>query len=184
MIHHYEIIPGNRVVVDVCENFPSLVGKSAKICAEQKDPGFVVVRFADGLQGKFTLESVHPVVDPSGFSGRVCRRCRTAVRDTDTPGYSYHCPEHDDDLYEFETVFLYWGRELKPCPFCGKAELEFSHSDIIGGYQFVPPSIHCTTCDYRICGAEQPRANTFAAFAASDISLIDWWNTRAQNKQE
>lgn len=34
---------------------------------------------------------------------RVCRRCRTPVIATDTPGYSYCCPEHDEDLYEFET---------------------------------------------------------------------------------
>lgn len=34
---------------------------------------------------------------------RVCRRCHTPVIETDTPGYSYCCPEHDEDLYEFET---------------------------------------------------------------------------------
>ena len=34
---------------------------------------------------------------------RVCRRCRTAVIPTTTPDYTYACPEHDEDLYEFET---------------------------------------------------------------------------------
>ena len=34
---------------------------------------------------------------------RVCRRCRKAVINTRTPDYSYACPEHDEDLYEFET---------------------------------------------------------------------------------
>ncbi len=34
---------------------------------------------------------------------RVCRRCRTAVIPTTTPDYAYACPEHDEDLYEFET---------------------------------------------------------------------------------
>ena len=34
---------------------------------------------------------------------RVCRRCRKAVITTRTPDYSYACPEHDEDLYEFET---------------------------------------------------------------------------------
>ena len=34
---------------------------------------------------------------------RVCRRCRKAVITTRTPDYSCACPEHDEDLYEFET---------------------------------------------------------------------------------
>lgn len=33
----------------------------------------------------------------------VCRRCGSTVTTTDTPGYSYYCPRHDEDLYEFET---------------------------------------------------------------------------------
>ncbi|OQA85948.1 MAG: hypothetical protein BWY31_01567 [Lentisphaerae bacterium ADurb.Bin242] len=36
---------------------------------------------------------------------RVCKRCRKAVTVTRTPDYSYACPEHDEDLYEFETEF-------------------------------------------------------------------------------
>lgn len=34
---------------------------------------------------------------------RICRRCKAPVLHTDTPGYSYCCPSHDEDLYEFET---------------------------------------------------------------------------------
>jgi len=34
---------------------------------------------------------------------RVCRRCRKAVIPTTTPDYFCACPEHDEDLYEFET---------------------------------------------------------------------------------
>lgn len=34
---------------------------------------------------------------------RVCKRCRKAVTTTGTPDYSFACPEHDEDLYEFET---------------------------------------------------------------------------------
>ena len=37
---------------------------------------------------------------------RVCRRCRTAVIPTTTPDYAYACPEHDEDLYEFETELV------------------------------------------------------------------------------
>ena len=37
---------------------------------------------------------------------RVCRRCRTAVIPTSTPDYAYACPEHDEDLYEFETELV------------------------------------------------------------------------------
>lgn len=34
---------------------------------------------------------------------RVCKRCRKAVITTRTPDYFCACPEHDEDLYEFET---------------------------------------------------------------------------------
>ncbi len=34
---------------------------------------------------------------------KVCKRCRKAVTTTRTPDYSFACPEHDEDLYEFET---------------------------------------------------------------------------------
>lgn len=34
---------------------------------------------------------------------RICRRCRKAVITTRTPDYFCACPEHDEDLYEFET---------------------------------------------------------------------------------
>lgn len=34
---------------------------------------------------------------------RVCSRCGTRVKKTTTPGYKFYCPEHDEDLYEFET---------------------------------------------------------------------------------
>ena len=37
---------------------------------------------------------------------RVCRRCHTAVIPTETPGYAFACPEHDEDLYEFETELV------------------------------------------------------------------------------
>lgn len=35
---------------------------------------------------------------------RVCSRCRTPVTETTTQGYEFYCPEHDEDLYEFETT--------------------------------------------------------------------------------
>jgi Lar family restriction alleviation protein len=60
---------------------------------------------------------------------RVCKRCKKPVESTETPGYSYYCPKHDEDLYEFETEIvegiLLRGTKrerlphLKPCPFCG-----------------------------------------------------------------
>ena len=34
---------------------------------------------------------------------RVCRRCKTPVKISDNIEYSYYCPEHNEDLYEFET---------------------------------------------------------------------------------
>lgn len=37
---------------------------------------------------------------------RVCKRCKTAVIPTDTPGYACACPEHDEDLYSFETELV------------------------------------------------------------------------------
>lgn len=37
---------------------------------------------------------------------RVCRRCHTAVIPTKTPGYAFACPEHDEDLYDFETELV------------------------------------------------------------------------------
>lgn len=35
---------------------------------------------------------------------RVCRRCGAQVQRSQVEGYSYYCPEHDEDLYEIETV--------------------------------------------------------------------------------
>lgn len=43
---------------------------------------------------------------------RVCNRCETPVKRTETPGYAYYCPWHDEDLYEFETVVIEDFREL------------------------------------------------------------------------
>lgn len=43
---------------------------------------------------------------------RVCNRCETPVKPTKTPGYAYYCTEHDEDLYEFETVVVEDFREL------------------------------------------------------------------------
>ena len=37
---------------------------------------------------------------------RVCNRCEMPVERTDTPGYDYYCPEHDEDLFEFETMLI------------------------------------------------------------------------------
>ena len=34
---------------------------------------------------------------------RVCCRCKTPVEISEVDGYCYYCPEHDEDLYEFET---------------------------------------------------------------------------------
>jgi len=31
-----------------------------------------------------------------------CRRCGSAVEYSDVPGYTYYCPECDEDLYTFE----------------------------------------------------------------------------------
>lgn len=31
-----------------------------------------------------------------------CRRCGSAVEYSDVPGYTYYCPESDEDLYTFE----------------------------------------------------------------------------------
>lgn len=37
-------------------------------------------------------------------SQRLCRRCHTPVTKSEVDGYSYYCPEHDEDLYDFETI--------------------------------------------------------------------------------
>ncbi len=36
----------------------------------------------------------------------VCRRCGSPVITSITPEYVYYCPEHDEDLYLFETCYL------------------------------------------------------------------------------
>lgn len=33
----------------------------------------------------------------------VCNRCGTLVTKSEVDGYTYYCPEHDEDLYNFET---------------------------------------------------------------------------------
>ena len=43
---------------------------------------------------------------------RVCRRCGTRVKKTTTPGYKFYCPEHDEDLYGFETEVVRKTRRL------------------------------------------------------------------------
>lgn len=37
---------------------------------------------------------------------RVCRRCHTKVTPSEVDGYSWYCPEHDEDLYDFETEMI------------------------------------------------------------------------------
>ena len=37
---------------------------------------------------------------------RVCRRCGTAVNKSEVIGYKYYCPNHDEDLFEFETYLI------------------------------------------------------------------------------
>ena len=34
---------------------------------------------------------------------RVCRRCRTPVKKSFVVGYPWFCPEHYEDLFDFET---------------------------------------------------------------------------------
>ena len=34
----------------------------------------------------------------------VCRRCGTKVERSQVEGYSWYCPEHDEDLYMFEVM--------------------------------------------------------------------------------
>lgn len=46
---------------------------------------------------------------------RVCKRCRKAVITTRTPDYFCACPEHDEDLYEFETELA--DTETLPTPY-------------------------------------------------------------------
>ena len=44
---------------------------------------------------------------------RVCRRCRTPVKKSPVVGYPWFCPEHYEDLFEFETEVIEV-RERKP----------------------------------------------------------------------
>ena len=37
---------------------------------------------------------------------RVCRRCRTPVKKSPVVGYPWFCPEHYEDLFEFETEVI------------------------------------------------------------------------------
>ena len=37
---------------------------------------------------------------------RVCRRCRTHVKKSFVVGYPWFCPEHYEDLFDFETEFI------------------------------------------------------------------------------
>ena len=34
----------------------------------------------------------------------VCRRCGTKVERSQVEGYSWYCPEHDEDLYQIEVM--------------------------------------------------------------------------------
>ena len=51
---------------------------------------------------------------------RVCRRCRTPVKKSFVVGYPWFCPEHYEDLFDFETEVIEvpdWKprqKELKP----------------------------------------------------------------------
>ena len=37
---------------------------------------------------------------------RVCRRCRPRVKKSFVVGYPWFCPEHYEDLFEFETEVI------------------------------------------------------------------------------
>ena len=37
---------------------------------------------------------------------RVCRRCKTRVKKSFVLGYPWFCPEHYEDLFEFETEVI------------------------------------------------------------------------------
>ena len=37
---------------------------------------------------------------------RVCRRCGTVVKKSPVKGYSWFCPNHYEDLFEFETEVI------------------------------------------------------------------------------
>ena len=37
---------------------------------------------------------------------RVCRRCRTPVKKSFVVGYPWFCPEHYEDLFDFETEVI------------------------------------------------------------------------------
>ena len=37
---------------------------------------------------------------------RVCRRCRTPVKKSPVVGYPWFCPEHYEDLFDFETEVI------------------------------------------------------------------------------
>ncbi len=37
---------------------------------------------------------------------RVCRRCRTPVKKSFVGGYPWFCPEHYEDLFDFETEVI------------------------------------------------------------------------------
>lgn len=37
---------------------------------------------------------------------RVCARCHSEVEVSPVEGYSWYCPRHDEDLYNFETEVL------------------------------------------------------------------------------
>ena len=37
---------------------------------------------------------------------RVCWRCGTAVKKSKVYGYRFYCPNHEEDLFEFETYLI------------------------------------------------------------------------------
>lgn len=68
------------------------------------DPGDMPVSYNSGLVTN--CNRYEPDESIKVDKVRRCRRCFSPVESTDTPDYSFYCPEHDEDLYEFETILV------------------------------------------------------------------------------
>jgi RNA polymerase subunit RPABC4/transcription elongation factor Spt4 len=89
---------------------------------------------------------------------RICNKCGAIVRPEKDKSidYPYHCPNCDENKYEFETKIVEVNKEaenVEPenvCPVCGR-ELEPIYEN--NGFDEPNPT-HCEIVGYELCDCE------------------------------